>query len=108
MLAAGWAVADVQGVAVASPVVPAAALAVLLSSPVAHLTRPRLGTALRCAAVLAVAAAALLLTRPWWPRGWPWPPPWAWLALRRALTAAPGRRPGGRHRRTTLEESRLR
>lgn len=107
VLAAGWAVADVQGVAVASPVVPAAALAVLLSSPVAHLARPRLGTALRCAAAVAVAAAALLLTRPWWPLWLAVATAVGLLALHRALTAAPGRRPGA-HRRTTSKRAGLR
>ena len=105
VLVAGWAVADVQGVAVASPVVPAAAVAVLVSSPVARLARPQLRTVLGCTTVVAIAATALVLSRPWWP---------VWLAvaavvglvaLRRALTAAPGRPRPGAHRRTTSKKA---
>ena len=102
VLVVGWSVADVEGVAVASPVVPAAAVAVLFSSPVAHLVRPPLRTVFMSGVFLAIAAGVLVLTRPWWP---------VWLvaaaavglvALRRAHTTAPGRRPRrGAHRRTT-------
>jgi O-antigen/teichoic acid export membrane protein len=105
VLIVGWAIDDVTGVAVASPVVPALAVVVLLASPVARLERPSLPTVLRCVTVVALAAVALVATRPWWP---------VWLvvaagvgvhALRRALTAAPGRARPGAHRRTTSQEA---
>lgn len=105
VLLAGWAVDDVVGVAVVAPVVPAVAVAVLLASPVAHVERPSLRTAAIPVALLALTVLALVVTRPWWPVWLVLAAVVGGLALRRALTVAPGRSKPGAHRRTTSQRA---
>jgi O-antigen/teichoic acid export membrane protein len=108
LLYLGWAVDDVTGVAIVSPVVPAVAVGVLLGSPVAHLARPSLRTALRVAALVTLATGALVLARPWWPVWLVVAAAVGLLALRRALPTTSRRPRQGAHRRTPTRGAGLR
>ena len=70
----GWWVADVEGVAIVSPVVPALVVAVLLTKPQARLSSWH--HAVRPAGLLGLAATVLVLSRPVWP---------LWLAVAAAI-----------------------
>jgi O-antigen/teichoic acid export membrane protein len=98
VLLAGWVTADVRGIAVVSPVVPAVLVLALLRHPVSRLPRPHSAAVVLTAVSVAVAAAALLASRA---------VPVLWVAVAAvvglaALRLAMRQRPtAGAHRRRT-------